>query len=235
MARLEDHVLQLLARVPGLKGWVKAQAEMRYWRGVWRREHGSLSNDHYERAFTEPFGLTRSFFTGRRILDIGCGPRGSLEWASEAAERVGLDPLVSAYRRLGIDEHDMSYVDAPSEAIPFPPDHFDVVSSFNSLDHVSNLDATLDEITRVTKAGGSLLLITDVNHAPTPAEPISFSWDVLEQLTERGWAIVDERRYEKMETSIYASLATAVPYDEGDTSERYGILVARLQRASAPI
>ena len=34
--------------------------------------------------------------------DIGCGPRGSLEWATMAAERVGLDPPVNKY--LGFPE-----------------------------------------------------------------------------------------------------------------------------------
>ena len=38
------------------------------------------------------FNLDKSFYKNKRILDVGCGPRGSLEWDDMALERVGLDP-----------------------------------------------------------------------------------------------------------------------------------------------
>ncbi|MDX6662326.1 MAG: hypothetical protein QOG09_428 [Solirubrobacterales bacterium] len=228
--RVEDRILRLAASVPGLGERAKSAAEISYWKRVWRQEGGSLSNSHYEKAFTTSFGLPRSYFDGKRMLDIGCGPRGSLEWADNAAERVGLDPLVSAYGRLGIGTHAMAYADAPSEEIPFPPGHFDIVSSFNSLDHVANLQETVAELTRVTKEGGDLLLITDVNHEPTPAEPISFSWDVLDEFTSRGWSVATEKHYEKSVANIYAAVSAAVPYDEANATDRYGVLLAQLTR-----
>ncbi len=75
------------------------------------------------------FGLPLELYDGKRVLDLGCGPRGSLEWAERAAERVGLDPLADEYQRLHSREHAMTYVAAPAEAIPFPDSHFDVVST----------------------------------------------------------------------------------------------------------
>jgi len=42
--------------------------------------------------FLDYFGLSKDFYKGKKILDIGCGPRGSLEWADMTLERVGLDP-----------------------------------------------------------------------------------------------------------------------------------------------
>ena len=66
------------------------------------------------------FGLDKRFFGDKRILDIGCGPRGSLEWADNATETVGADPLVGVYRRLGTDRHRMKYVEAGAERLPFP-------------------------------------------------------------------------------------------------------------------
>src|ERR1700740_2794433 len=62
---------------------------------------GQLTNDHYLQSYTLAFDLKPSFYTGKRILDIGCGPRGSLESADLGAERVGLDPLVPEYVKLG--------------------------------------------------------------------------------------------------------------------------------------
>ena len=95
----------------------KEKSELRYWR-TRVREEGTLHNAHYERTFTNHFDLGRDFYAGKRVLDVGCGPRGSLEWAAVAAERVGLDPLADAYRKLGSERHAMSYVSALTENVP---------------------------------------------------------------------------------------------------------------------
>src|SRR5690349_10690247 len=76
--------------------------ELSYWRAV-KRRNGKLSNGWYEATFTKYVGIPRSFYSGKKVLDIGCGPCGSLEWLDDAAERVGLDPLADKYRELGID------------------------------------------------------------------------------------------------------------------------------------
>jgi ubiquinone/menaquinone biosynthesis C-methylase UbiE len=159
------------------------------------------------------------------MLDIGCGPRGSLEWADMAAERVGLDPLVDDYRGLGIDEHAMSYVACGAEAIPFADGHFDVVSALNALDHVDDVAGAIAEITRVTHARGALLLIVEVGHVPTVTEPHTLTWDVLEDFAE--WSVALEKR-NAMLGEIYASLDADRPYATG-----HGLLSARLTRDAA--
>src|SRR5688572_25384047 len=102
----------------------KERHEFDYWSKKHRQESG-LGHRHYERFYTTFFGIEREFYTGKRIVDIGCGPRGSLEWADMAAERVGLDSLANEYKKLGTDRHKMTYVDAGAESIPFPDAHFD--------------------------------------------------------------------------------------------------------------
>ncbi|MGQ0612370.1 MAG: class I SAM-dependent methyltransferase [Planctomycetaceae bacterium] len=207
---------------------LKEMCELDYWRGRARRE-GQLRNGHYEAFFTAHFGLAPAFYAGKRILDIGCGPRGSLEWASMAAERVGLDPLAASYRALGADRHAMRYVPAPCERIPFSDAHFDVVSSFNSLDHVADLDRSIAEIGRVAKPGGLLLLLTDVDHQPTPTEPLAYGWDVLEKFSA-AFDCLEERRYEAHPAGLYDALIASVSYNASDLDRRKGVLSARLRR-----
>ena len=142
-----------------------------------------------------------------------------------AAERVGLDPLVDEYREFGIDGHAMSYVAAGAETMLFADGHFDVVSAFNALDHVDDLDAVIAEITRVTRTGGSLLLIVEVGHAPTPTEPQTLAWDVLQRFA--GWDVASEKR-NAMLADIYGSLDADLPHEAG-----HGLLSARLTRARA--
>jgi ubiquinone/menaquinone biosynthesis C-methylase UbiE len=202
--------------------------ELSYWRHRVSAE-GSLANDHYTEFYTAHFDLSPDDYTGMRVLDVGCGPRGSLEWAGMAAERVGLDPLAGEYLKLGAARHKMRYVAAPSEEIPFPDAHFDFVCSFNSLDHVANLRRTASEITRVTKQGGVFLLLVDVNHDPTVCEPNSFSWDVVRLFTPQ-FDILSERHYEKKADGMYDSIKQNLPYDEGNSNRRYGILSAKFRR-----
>ena len=201
----------------------KGDAEFSYWQGRYEAER-DLSNRHYEGIYTTSFGLGHADFAGKRILDIGCGPRGSLEWAKDAAERVGLDPLVSRYRTLGIDAHNMTYVESGAERIPFPDGHFDVVASLNSLDHVDDVDAAILEMTRVTRSGGTGLLLVEVDHAPTPTEPHSLGWDVLRRFS--SWDVIEERRVALDDKhDVHGSWLRAEPWRSGS-----GVLGARLRR-----
>ena len=65
----------------------------------------------------------------------------------------------------------MEYIAAPSERIPLEDGLCDAVFSFNSLDHVEDIDKTLGEIKRVVKPGGIFLLIVEINQVPTACEP----------------------------------------------------------------
>ncbi len=201
----------------------KEQAEFSYWQ-VRQQAEGVLTNSHYERFYTTEFGLTAADYAGKRVLDIGCGPRGSLEWAADASERVGLDPLVARYRKLGIDSHRMTYVEGGAESIPFPDGSFDIVAAFNALDHVDDPNAAIAEFTRVTAPGGVGLLIVEVNHPPTPTEPQSLGWDLLERFS--GWETVTEKHVAIGDDhDVYGSWLRASPWLSGP-----GLLGARLRR-----
>ena len=200
----------------------KGQAELDFWRERVKAEGGLRTLAEWPRFYTEHFGLDRPFYDGKRVLDVGCGPRGSLEWATNAAECVGLDPLAGAYAEFGTDRHAMTYVEAGAESIPLPSGHFDVVACLNSLDHVDDLDRAIAEISRVTRSGGTLLLITEVNHEPTATEPQQFGWEILERFTV--WDVEWQKRNQKLE-DIYGSLTADVEYGSG-----LGLLSARLAR-----
>jgi len=146
-----------------------------------------------------------------------------------AAERVGLDPLAESYRPLGIARHRMRYVASGAENVPFADGYFDVVCSFNSLDHVDDLDRTIAEITRVTRPGGLLLLITDLHEEPTPCEPIVFSWDIVERF-QPAFRLLAQERYEKSPEGVYQSIDAALPFDHSNPNQRYGVLTAKFRR-----
>jgi SAM-dependent methyltransferase len=207
----------------------KRRAELEWWTAQ-RRAEGELHGAHYEQLYTTPFELQRSFFTGRSILDVGCGPRGSLEWAHDARERVGLDPLADSYRSLGTDRHSARYVTARAEAIPFEDGHFDVVSAFNALDHVEDQRRAAQEIVRVLAPGGLVLLIVEIGHAPTTTEPLTLGWDVPSRFAP-GCVPVLERRLEKTRGGVNETvLLEPVPLPALARPPGPGVLVAKLER-----
>jgi ubiquinone/menaquinone biosynthesis C-methylase UbiE len=206
----------------------KVKSELAFWRRT-LLPGMNVENRHYEHLFTTLFGIKPEEYAGWRVLDIGCGPRGSLEWAVMAGQRIGLDPLADAYRVFGTMQHATTYVKACSEAIPFIAAAFDVVASFNSLDHVDMLTLTLEELERVLAPGGLLLIIVEVNHEPTLTEPIAFSWDILVRFPS-SLRVVTERRFEKPVAGIYESIRMGVRFDARDPTLRPGILCAMLRK-----
>jgi len=226
-AKLILRVLSGIIRLIRGPAKTKVASELRYWKKQTRK--GPLKNKHYKYYFTTNFKLNEDFYRNKKILDVGCGPRGSLEWADMASERIGLDPLADSYRKFQIDHHKMKYVTAPSEEIPFPDRYFDVVSSFNSLDHVDNLEQTVKEIIRVIAPSGRFLLIVEVDHPPTTCEPISFSWDITKKFLP-DLALVEEKHFESARGGIYESISVGIPYEHSNNQFRKAVLAAHFRK-----
>ena len=130
-----------------------------------------------------------------------------------AVERVGLDPLAEAYRRL-LGEHATDrtrHVNGSAERMPFADASFAIVTFFNSLDHMrDDLEAAAAEIKRVLRPGGSFLLMTELGHPARLTEPQEFSREVIEPFEPR---LRRERRYEDTGFGIDRSLLDAIPFD----------------------
>jgi ubiquinone/menaquinone biosynthesis C-methylase UbiE len=194
-----------------LKEW----KEFRYWRKKQAQEI-DLTNTHYAWFYTECFGLGLADYSGHKLLDVGCGPRGSLEWARTAAEAVGVDPLADRYRTLQKRDQRMSYVNAYAEAMPFANSHFDDVFCFNALDHTADFRRALAEIERVLRPGGRFLLITEVNHEPTLAEPNCILPEELAALVECKFDFRSRWLYRMREDhNVYQSVKDAAAVDAG--------------------
>ena len=159
---------------------IKEWSELAYWK-IQKLKTPQLNNDHYEEFYTHTFDMRRSDYNGKSVLDIGCGPRGSLEWVPDTTVAIGLDPLAKEYIDLQVSSNKlkMKLVEGYCENIPFEDNYFDIVTSFNSLDHVENLRLSTHEIQRVLKPGGLLLLICDVNRKATITEPHTITPQLL--------------------------------------------------------
>jgi len=103
---------------------------------------------------------------GARVLDLGAGP-GSFRCERQDVTVVRVD--LEMPHRLGQG----SYVLGDAARLPFAPASFDLVVSNHSLEHFTELDATVREIGRVVKPDG--LLYVAVPNAATLADRI-YRW-----------------------------------------------------------
>lgn len=88
------------------------------------------------------------------VLDIGCGPQAVPAYLEghPFESLAGIDPLPPS------EPHPFLFVRTVAEYLPWADDSFDVVVVATSLDHVLLLDRALDEIHRVLKPDGRLVL-----------------------------------------------------------------------------
>ncbi len=103
---------------------------------------------------------------GQRVLDLGCGTGyGIASLAGVATQAVGVDVAAEAIdfatRTYGSDGAEYHLVADPSRVqLPFAAGSFDVVLSFQVIEHLERRAAYLAEAARVLAPGGVLLLAT---------------------------------------------------------------------------
>lgn len=95
-----------------------------------------------------------------KIADVGCGKGGYLK-------NLITDVPDAEYYGIDISEAVMKYVDdsriklksGSLTSIPYPNDYFDMIYACESLEHAIDINSAIREMARVTKPGGTLLII----------------------------------------------------------------------------
>lgn len=132
-----------------------------------------IAYEHWHR-----YAFAQALARGRRVLDCACGEGyGSALLARAGATVLGLDldpaSIAHARRRYGgipglrFEEADATRLDA------LPDGGFDLVLSFETLEHVQAQERLLDGLARVLAPGGLLLVSTPDrdNYNPPGSEP----------------------------------------------------------------
>lgn len=129
----------------------------------------------YDRWFTTPIGcLVRKYEAelilnllspkqGEIVLDAGCGTGiFTRDILSSGSKVVGLDLSLPMLRRaeLKLKEYPFRIVLADMLRLPFPEEFFDKVVSVTALEFIEDGKAVIDELFRVTKKGGCVVVAT---------------------------------------------------------------------------
>ncbi len=102
---------------------------------------------------------------GMHILDVGCGTGNfSLKLAQKRASVVGVDisekMLAIARKRAIPEEISIEFKKMDSQNLQFPDNYFDGVFSMATIEFVSDPDKMIEEMFRVCKKGGPVLVGT---------------------------------------------------------------------------
>lgn len=110
--------------------------------------------------------------TPRSVLDLGCGTGVFCPALAEVfgSSVIGMEPSehMRAVARSLRPHPSVAYVEGCAERIPLPDGFCDLVLMFLVLQHVSDRQAAADEIARVLRPGGRLLVAGRFRDEPTP-------------------------------------------------------------------
>lgn len=124
-----------------------------------------------------------------RVLEVGAGEGENLAAFTEGVTWTGIEPDDHSRRRLEVAAGGRpsveAVIDARCEALPFPDSSFDAVIATLVFCSVTDLDASLAEVMRVLKPGGTLACVEHVAAAAGTARrlvqnlatPLATRWD----------------------------------------------------------
>jgi 2-polyprenyl-3-methyl-5-hydroxy-6-metoxy-1,4-benzoquinol methylase len=137
-----------------------------------------VSHRHLAMRLIESLNLSKP-----KILDVGAGTGGKIQSFKKLGEVHGIDAAEKAIefcRKRGLENVTL----CTAERIDYVDHSFDVIASFDVLEHVSNPSQVLSEFNRVLKSNGHLII-------SVPA--FRFLW------SQHDEALCHFRRYEKRE------------------------------------
>ena len=153
--------------------------------------------DWYERVFERFFGpriqqtvCDLAIPAGSQVLEVGVGTGLSLAaYPSHAAvTAIDLSPEMLALAQQKVDEHGWDHIalrEMNALDLEFADASFDYVTSYHVVSVVPNHRRMMQEMVRVCKPQGTLVLI---NHFRSPRRWVAAPIDLLDPLTRRlGW------------------------------------------------
>ena len=103
----------------------------------------------------------------KRVLDIGCGTGyGVADMARSAASVIGVDVAAQAleYAREHYSGPNISFIQASAAVLPIRDSSFDLIVSFELIEHLQNWQEMLAEAKRILAPGGQFIVSTPNKH-----------------------------------------------------------------------
>ncbi len=182
-----------------LSEWKKRQfsKEYTFWLKDYPKKTGKRNSkryyrDTYQKINTDIFKDLKLDCSGLKVVDLGCGPFGSLPLRYYKLF-IGIEPLAQVFQLKFGYPRDWLVINSMDERIPLRSELIDAVYCVNALDHFQSPYEALEETIRILKPNGYLALSTDVGG--TPGHPCKIlEGDLDEVLVGPGRFDIIERR-----------------------------------------
>jgi 2-polyprenyl-3-methyl-5-hydroxy-6-metoxy-1,4-benzoquinol methylase len=174
------------------------------------------------------YEFARPLCAERDVLDAACGVGyGTAYLAGEASRVVGVDVDADAiaYARRRYARPNVEFVQQDLAELDLPDDSFDVVVSFETIEHLARPDAFLEHAARVLRAGGVFVVSTPHVEKTTtsPANPfhtLELSRDDFQAMLSRHFGAVElygqhriqTRRHRLMQRADVLGLRKRLPF-----------------------
>jgi SAM-dependent methyltransferase len=157
-----------------------------------------LAHSQVRRLLTEAAIGDELFFGGKVVVDVGPGPVGFPD-ACPARVSIGVDPLAERYAEHGLllPDSPAVYLNSGAEEMPLLSAGADVVIARDTLDYVDDPRLCLMEFQRVLRPGGTLVLLFDVDHVPSEAQPNALTVAGIRSGLDPDMAVIHQREWDE--------------------------------------
>lgn len=156
------------------------------------------------------------FCTHKIVLDAACGTGYGtqiLSWAADSAFGVDIEPAAIEYAEEMYGTDNTTFVVGDVTKMQFPDGFFDVVVSFETIEHLSNPGAFVDEVWRVLRPNG-VFIVSAPENSGSVFHRAEYSADGLEALL----GAFPEREYYGQAFGLEHTIQKGVvPHSEHDT------------------
>ncbi|GEM_PF-3228710 len=139
----------------------------------WSRIHAKEATSPIGRFEDKVLELLKTIdFSGKKVLDVGCGRGIFLSQIPEAIERVGIDishAAVAMAKEVGIDAYQR---ELPN--IFLTEKKFDIITSFETLEHTRKWKEAIKEMVRCMKDDGYLIISVPFENKIVISEHVTY-------------------------------------------------------------
>ncbi len=176
------------------------------------------------------YAWAAQFATGRRILDAACGTAygTAMLAAAGASEVVGVDideRIIETARSTAAPSTSFEVTDL--RKLPYGDAEFDLVVCFEAIEHVADPGLVLDQLARVLRSDGLLLVSTPNRNVYTPGNPFHLREltpnELEEELSKRFRSVALRRQHTWVSSGIFDDEA----FEVGDNEVIDGVEVRK--------
>lgn len=132
-------------------------------------QQAAETNWQYDAAQRSDWEMARSwterYYTGGRILDVGCFDGAFLDTLDPSWDRYGVELNEQAVQRAR--QRDVDILAHDIEALPHIEQHFEAVTAFDLIEHVPDPRKLLQQMASLTLPGGIIVVATGNRQAAT--------------------------------------------------------------------